>query len=129
MIFDGPIQAHCIIIYDPTMDKSSFEDMEQWLKELAMSHRGNILHILMPAVEATAEIREYFGVTQAKLPTVVFSDMRDASNEKPQGTQHLLPKNTAFGPEALAAFDVDCLQKHEDVKKKAKKQKNPSGEL
>lgn len=120
MIFEGPVKAHSIVVYDPK-DKSRFAALEAWLGEVAEVHRGQVLHILMPATNATAEIREYFGVGQSTLPTVVFSDMRGASEDKPQGTQHMLPKETALGLDTLVAFEKSCLQKYDDAKKKSQR--------
>jgi len=116
MIFEGPVQVHCIVVYDPK-DLSRFEAMKTWLVDVAKVHRGEVLHILMPAHEATAEIREYFGVTKSTLPTVVLSDMRSASEEKPQGTQYLFPKGKTLGQETLVAFEEDSLTKKVESKK------------
>ena len=120
MIFEGPVQVHSIVVYDPK-DQSLFEAMKTWLVDVAKVHRGEVLHILMPANEATAEIREYFGVPKASLPTMVFSDMRSASEEKPQGTQYLFPKGKTLGQETVVAFEKDSLKKHDESKKSSKR--------
>ena len=53
---------------------------------------------IQPAVNSTADIRRFFGLDDdtTDLPTAVFSDMRSATQETPQGEQFLFGQ-TSYG--------------------------------
>ena len=72
--------------------------------QVARGVRGEVLVILMGAVPATKDVRAYFGVAGRALPTAVFSDMRVATDEAPQGFQQAMAKGAAVTAGSLKAF-------------------------
>ena len=103
LIFSGPVQVHLVIVIDPK-DSAANDKLDELLPEVALGHRGEVLVVLMPAVESTTEARAFFGVQSHKLPTAVFSDMRAASEEAPRGFQLVLPKGKALTAASLRTF-------------------------
>ena len=95
LIFEGPVKAHLLVIVDP--GSGDAEDpttvaLEAMVREAAFVTRGEVLHILMPAVKDTLDIRRFFGLDDSTpLPTAVFSDMRNATDDAPQGILAYLP--------------------------------------
>ena len=78
--------------------------------QVALEHRGEVLVVLMGAVDATSDIRSFFGVAGHALPTAVFSDMRRATDAEPQGFQQTMTKDAALTAESLAAFAAEALK-------------------
>mmetsp|Transcript_34941 Transcript_34941/g.71302 ORF Transcript_34941/g.71302 Transcript_34941/m.71302 type:complete len:437 (+) Transcript_34941:80-1390(+) len=115
LIFQGPVRAHLIAIIDPEADSS---DIIAALTEASRPNRGKVLHIVMPAIEQTKDIRKFFGVEQHNLPTVVFSDMRHATDEAPAGTQTIFNKHTAITGDSLKEFADGQLEKSPGDQKK-----------
>jgi hypothetical protein len=77
---------------------------------VALERRGEVLHILMPAVDGTKDVRDFFGVAKSALPTVVLSDMRAATAESPSGQQQLLPAASyPLTAASLRQFEADFL--------------------
>merc|ERR1711988_1058035 len=104
LIFTGPVTVHVIVIVDPN-DDAATEEAENAMRTVALTRRGEALHIIMPAVEETEEIRSYFGVANRALPTAVISDMRDATDEAPQGKQYPADEDMALDAVGLAEFE------------------------
>jgi len=77
---------------DPTANADdAAAALEALVREAALATRGEVLHILMPAVKDTLDIRRFFGLDESTpLPTAVFSDMRNSTDDAPQGKQFLL---------------------------------------
>lgn len=130
LLFTGPVKLHVILIVDVEADNAALEDM---MTEIAKIRRGEVLHVLMANVEATEEIREYFGVEDYPLPTVVLSDMRNTTDEDPRGLQYLWPKGKDVTSDALKAFENNFfdgkLTSGKPKKSSKKKKKTKSTEL
>ena len=107
LIFEGPVKAHLLVIVEPpggsggsggageedptANDDDAAAALEALVREAALATRGEVLHILMPAVKDTLDIRRFFGLDDSTpLPTAVFSDMRNSTDDAPQGKQFLL---------------------------------------
>jgi len=126
LIFTGPVQVHMIVIVDP---QNVDPDLEDDLKEVALEQRGEVLHILMPAVEETEEMRKFFGVDDRVLPTALISDMRDVTDENPAGSQYLWDETKSLTARTVSKFEKDFLAgslTKGKKKKKSKKKKSPS---
>ena len=134
LIFTGPVKVHVIVIIDPA-DEPGTEAAEAAMKAVAMERRGEALHIIMPAIEETEEIRNFFGVGGRALPTAVISDMRDATEEAPQGKQYPADTDMVFDTAGLAAYEEKFFNDELAVgggskkKKKSKKKKSTGKEL
>lgn len=124
LIFTGPIKVHAIIVVEPEDDN---EDLDALVREAAMEKRGEVLHIFMPAIEETQEIRDFLGVGTATLPTMVISDMREATDDEPQGVQYLQPAGMKMDAASIIAFEQDFFDgkvlSKDEAKKDSKKKK------
>merc|ERR1712070_77863 len=104
LIFTGPIKVHAVVVVDPDADN---EDLDALVREAAMEKRGEVLHIFMPAIDETQEIRDFLGVGDKTLPTMVLSDMREATDDEPQGVQYLQPRGMKMDTASIVAFEQD----------------------
>jgi protein disulfide-isomerase-like protein len=119
MIFNGPVQVHLIVVFDPENEKA-FETLKDQVTEVAHKNRGEVLHILLPAVDETQGMREFLKVADRKLPTAVFSDMREATEEEPQGIQSVFPRKENMSVESLLSFEEKGLKKSASASKSKK---------
>ena len=102
------MKAHCILVFDP-VDAAGTAKLEALAREAALASRGRVLHIMMPTVPSTAEVRQFFGVESAQLPTAVWSDMRHADEENPQGKQLIWPTSRELSATSLIAWEDEGL--------------------
>merc|ERR1711988_447081 len=130
LIFTGPVKVHVLVIVDPN-DEEASEEVETAMRSVALTRRGEALHIIMPAVEETEDIRGFFGVANRALPTAVISDMRDATDEEPQGKQYPVDEDVTLDAVGLAEFENAFfegeLESGKKKKKARKKKKATSG--
>ena len=100
MIFSGPLKMHVVLAVKPEEDFSNVRDL---IYASAKEYRGKLLHIVMfepPNEVAETEAEE--GARQGRIaaweflkitttPTIIVSDMTDATSQEPGGKQTVVP--------------------------------------
>jgi hypothetical protein len=119
LIFSGPVKVHLITVFDPK-DEAQFRAIQTQVEEVALKHRGQVLHIMLPAVDETLEMRQFLKVDKHKLPAAVLSDMRNTSEEEPQGKQTVFPRKDKFNVENLIKFEESLLKETKTTATKTK---------
>ena len=124
LIFGGPVQVHIVLVVDPADGVD--QELQDAVNEVALAHRGRALHILMMRDDENEEMAGVLEFLKVRTyPTLVLSDMTNATEAEPAGKQTKYPasKVKALDKASLLAWEKKHLEKIEATNAEQERQR------